>query len=153
MNNFCCITFFSKVFTKSIIVAVQSIYLQSIVGRELLNLKQICHFKIKRLSPGDFKMLIKENGRGNVLSHFFFFQFYCLSCPCKVKQLTHIALLLNIWEHTGLYEIFCSENSSMLPLESRNHSRASTWTLVSCGRNGGKKIKIQIPSLFTVTPL
>lgn len=43
---------------------------------ELLSLKQICHVKIKRLSPGDFKMPIKENRRGNVLIFFSFFFSY-----------------------------------------------------------------------------
>ena len=43
----------------------------------------MCHLKIKMLSPGDFKMLIKENRRGNVLCNFF--QGFFFACPVLAK--------------------------------------------------------------------
>ena len=106
-----------------------------------LNLKQICHLKIKMLSPGDFKMLSKENRSKRALQLsdffliFFLFFFFCLFCPCKVKKLSHITLLLNTREHTGLCGICCNETNSLLASENRNRSWSSPRTLVSCGRN------------------
>ena len=114
------------------------------------------------LSPGDFKMLSKE-GRSKPalqLSDFFLiFFFFCLFCPCKVKKLSHITLLLNTREHTGLCGICCHETTGLLALENRNHSWSSPRALVSCGRNAEarmlpeKRARYKTISLFTVTPL
>lgn len=125
---------------------------------KLLNPKQICHLKIKMLSSGDFTTPSKENRSGHVLSNFFSdFCLFVYPVFSKSKSWVIIALLLNTWEHTGLYGIFCSETRSLLPLESRDHSWTGPRTFVSCGRNVDsrllvKKIKTEIPFLFTVTP-
>ena len=87
------------------------------------------------LSPGNFKMLSKENRSKRALQLSDFFLIFFLFCPCKVKKLSHITLLQNTREHTGLCGICCDETNSLLASENRNHSWSSPRTLVSCGRN------------------
>lgn len=93
------------------------------------------------LSPGDFKMLSKENRSKCALQlSNFFLIFFFFFCPCKVKKLSHITLLLNMREHTGLCGLCCDETNSLLALENRDHSWSSPRTPVLCGRNAEARI-------------